>query len=59
MPPQLISDEQAIKKIISGGVLKIVKLNVKKCTGTPIAKYLQKIIFLQQTNLQILKYINR
>ena len=25
---KLISDEQAIKKIISGGVLKIVKLNV-------------------------------
>ena len=60
---KLISDEQAIKKNNIWRCFKNCKIEcVKKCTGTPIAKYLQKKLFLfttnQFTNSQIYKQIN-
>ncbi|MBD1144000.1 aminotransferase class I/II-fold pyridoxal phosphate-dependent enzyme [Pelagibacterales bacterium SAG-MED33] len=48
---KLISDEQAIKKNNIGRCFKNCKIEcVKRCTGTPIAKYLQKKLFLFTTN---------
>lgn len=48
---KLISDEEAIKKNSIGRCFKNCKIEcVKKCKGTPVAKYLQKRLFLFTTN---------
>jgi perosamine synthetase len=59
-PSQLLHDEPAIKKFNIGRCFKNCKTNcVKNCTGTPVAKKLQKSLLLFTTNQNSIVEINQ